>query len=56
MLYHNIYSKSDSEDLKLQGQGLPKTLFPDFKLAIIFFFFNFYNIHNILNTVSLRLP
>ena len=36
MVYHNIYAKFDTQELKLQGLRLPKTLFYDFKIAITF--------------------
>ena len=43
MLYGNLNAISDTQELKLQGLSLPKTLFYDFKVAKIF-----------LNIVSLR--
>ena len=43
MMYDNLYANSDTQELKLQGLRVPKTLFYDFKVAI-----------NFLNIVSLR--
>ena len=36
MLYDNLYANSDTQELKLQGLSLPKTLFYNFKVPIIF--------------------
>ena len=36
MVYDNLDANSDTQELKLQGLGLPKTLFYDFKVAKIF--------------------
>ena len=43
MMYDNLYAKSDTQELKLQGLRVPKTLFYDFKMAI-----NFLNIANLM--------
>ena len=43
IMYDNLYANSDTQELKLQGLRVPKTLFYDFKVAI-----------NFLNIVSLR--
>ena len=36
MLYGNLYANSDTQELKLHGLRLPKILFCDFKVTIIF--------------------
>ena len=36
MLNDNLYANSDTQELKLQGLSLPKTLFYDFKVTITF--------------------
>ena len=36
MLYDNLYANCDTQELKLQEQSLPKTLFHDFKMTITF--------------------
>ena len=38
MIYDNLYANSDTQELKLQGQRVPKTLFYDFKVAINFLY------------------
>ena len=45
LLYYNIYANSGTQELKLLGLRVPKTLFYDFKVAIKF-----------LYIVSLRQP
>ena len=45
LVCYNIYANCDTQELKLQGLRVQKSLFYDFKVAIIFF-----------NIVSLRLP
>ena len=44
-MYDNLHANSDTQESKLQGIRIPKTLFYNFKVAIKF-----------LNAPSLRLP